>query len=221
MPDLLGDFSYTWPWYLAGLCAYLLGAIPFGVLLTRLAGGGDLRRIGSGNIGATNVLRTGRKGLALLTLFLDGGKGFAAVAGAGFYGPDFCVIAAVMVVVGHMFPLWLGFRGGKGVATGLGVLLGLAWPVALVAMLLWLLVAKLTRYSSLAALIAVPAAPLVLMLELTFQRNDVLPLWLPGLPQFVPALWLIAALVMIRHHANIRRLLTGREPKIGEPPATS
>src|SRR5246127_5603985 len=148
---------------LAAILGYLLGAIPFGLVLTRLAGRGDIRRVGSGNIGATNVLRTGSKGLAALTLLLDLAKGTVAVVIARRWGPQAGLIAAGCAILGHMFPVWLGFRGGKGVATALGVLIPLAWPAALVAALLWLLTAVLFHYSSLAALVgAVARATLAL-----------------------------------------------------------
>src|SRR5215831_8374663 len=130
MPSPLGGFAYTWPFLAGALIAYLLGSIPFGLVLTRLAGYGDIRRIGSGNIGATNVLRTGSKGLAALTLLLDLAKGSAATAMGAVWGQEAALFAAVAVVLGHMFPVWLRFRGGKGVATALGVLIVLAWPVA-------------------------------------------------------------------------------------------
>src|SRR4051794_2669677 len=143
------------PWPSLLLCAalaYLAGSIPFGLVLTRLAGHGDIRRIGSGNIGATNVLRTGDKKLALLTLLLDGAKGAAATLIAARFGPAMAIVAAGASVIGHMFPVWLGFRGGKGVATALGVLFALSWPVGLAAAAVWLVTAVVTRYSSLAAL---------------------------------------------------------------------
>ena len=219
MPDPLGGFAYTWPLYLAAVIAYLVGAIPFGMIITRLAGLGDIRALGSGNIGATNVLRTGRKGLAALTLGLDGGKGALAAFAAGYLGPDFEVVAGLFVVLGHAFPVWLRFRGGKGVATALGVTAALAWPVALAAAALWLATAALFRYSSLASMAAIVAAPPALMLMLSLQRAGDLPYWLPGLPQHVELFAVLAALVLIRHHANIRRLLTRQEPRIGDPRA--
>src|SRR5579885_3795086 len=131
MPGLLGGFDYTWPYYLGAALGYLLGSIPFGLLLTRAAGLGDIRRIGSGNIGATNVLRTGRRGLAAATLLLDAGKGALAVAVAWKFGPSFAAAAALAAVLGHVFPVWLRFKGGKGVATSAGVLLAYNPPVAL------------------------------------------------------------------------------------------
>jgi len=196
--------------YAVALGAYLLGSIPFGLLLTRLAGLGDLRQIGSGNIGATNVLRTGNKGLAALTLLLDGGKGAAAVllarALAPVFAPDLATEAAVAAgaaaVIGHLFPVWLKFRGGKGVATALGVWLALSFPVGAAACATWLAVAALARYSSLASLVALAAAP-------------VYAVWLADPPRA----WLgvlLAILIALRHHANIRRLVTGREPRIGQ-----
>ena len=201
MPDLLGGFAFTWPFYAAALGGYLLGSIPFGLLLTRAAGFGDIRRIGSGNIGATNVLRTGRKGLAAATLLLDGGKGAVATLIAGLWGPDMAILAGGGAMLGHLFPVWLKFKGGKGVATGLGVLLALAWPVGLLACATWLAVAVVFRYSSLAALMAFAAAP-------------VYAWFLSGRQEAQFALFL-AALVWLRHHQNLRRLATGQEPKIG------
>jgi len=181
--------------------AYLLGSIPFGLLLTRLFGAGDLRKIGSGNIGATNVLRTGRKGLAAATLILDGGKGAVAVGLADYFaGPDAAIIAAGAAVLGHLFPVWLRFRGGKGVATTLGVLLAIAWPVGVVACLTWLLIAVTLKYSSLAALVAIGISP-------------VAALFLADEPRALLALFL-AVLVFARHHENIRRLASGSESRI-------
>ncbi|MFI4989033.1 MAG: glycerol-3-phosphate 1-O-acyltransferase PlsY [Alphaproteobacteria bacterium] len=201
MPTPLGDFSYTWPFLAAAVAGYLLGSIPFGLLLTRLAGLGDIRAIGSGNIGATNVLRTGNKALAALTLLLDGGKGAAAVLLGDRLGPDIAVLAGGGAVVGHLFPLWLGFKGGKGVATGLGVLLAAAFPAGLAACATWLAVAALFRYSSLAALVAFALSPLYG--------------WLLGNPQIAQLAAFVAVLVFLRHLGNIRRLLKGEEAKIG------
>ena len=182
---------------------YLAGSIPFGVLITRAMGLGDLRSIGSGNIGATNVLRTGNKRAALATLLLDGGKGAVAVLVArAIAGEPAALVAALCAFLGHLFPVWLGFRGGKGVATFLGIMLALAWPAGIAACLTWLAVAAAFRYSSLAALVAAAAAPLWLAV---FGRSD--------------AIWLavaLALLVFVRHHANIRRLLAGTEPRIGK-----
>jgi len=200
MPGLLGDFGYTWPYYASAVAGYLLGSIPFGLLLTRAAGLGDIRNIGSGNIGATNVLRTGRKGLAAATLLLDGGKGALAVLLGQHWGPDMGIMAGCGALLGHLFPLWLRFRGGKGVATSLGVLLALDWRVGIIACLTWLLVAILFRFSSLAALTALAAAPIAA--------------WFLATRQLAAVALLIAFLVWLRHHQNIRRLLSGKEPKI-------
>ena len=176
------------------LLGYLLGSIPFGLLLTRAAGLGDIRAIGSGNIGATNVLRTGRKGLAGATLLLDGLKGAAAVLIALWLaGQDAALWAGFGAILGHLFPIWLRFRGGKGAATGYGVLIAAAWPVGLGAGAIWLVVAKLARISSLAALASFAAAPI---LAAVLANSGVVKLALA-----------IAVLVFIRHHANIRRLL--------------
>ena len=187
---------------LAAVAGYLLGSIPFGLVLTRLAGLGDIREVGSGNIGATNVLRTGNKVLAALTLILDSGKGGAAAwLAAGAWGMEAGLIAGFAAVLGHNFPVWLKFRGGKGVATTLGVLLVTAWPVGVAACATWLLVAGTFRYSSLAALGALAAAP-------------VYAEYLVGRPVAVMAGGL-AVLAIIRHHENIGRLIRGEESKIG------
>ena len=201
MPDPLGDFSFTWPLYAAFLAAYLLGSIPFGVLLTRLAGAGDLRQVGSGNIGATNVLRTGRKGLAALTLLLDAGKGAAAVAVADhWFGPSMAVFAALGVVAGHIAPVWLRFRGGRGVATAFGVLFVFAWPVGIAAAAVWLGTAALFRYSSLAAILAIGSSPAWAWALVGVAEAEVTGL--------------IAIAVIARHAGNIRRLLKGEESRI-------
>jgi glycerol-3-phosphate acyltransferase PlsY len=192
---------------IAALLGYLLGSIPFGLLLTKLAGLGDIRSIGSGNIGATNVLRTGRKDLALATLLLDGGKGAAAVLIARLFSEDLTVIAGGAAILGHLFPVWLKFKGGKGVATTLGTLIAANWMVGIGACLVWLIMAVLFRYSSLSALIAVAAAPFI-------------ALWLGTVPQALLAAF-AAVLVWIRHHENIRRLLKGEEPKIGRKKAAA
>jgi glycerol-3-phosphate acyltransferase PlsY len=202
MPDPI-SWEFAWPYLVAALAGgYLLGSIPFGLVLTRLAGLGDVRQIGSGNIGATNVLRTGHKGLAAATLLLDAGKGAAAVLLAKLWGPDMALVAAFGAVVGHLFPVWLAFKGGKGVATTLGVLLALSLPLGAASCLLWLLVAGVFRYSSLAALVAVAAAPVISW----FLLADL---------QMVQLTGALAVLVWLRHHENIRRLLSGQEPRIG------
>ncbi len=209
MQDLVGPALGTLA--LVAVSGYLLGSIPFGVILTRLVTGEDVRSIGSGNIGATNVLRTGRKDLALATLILDAGKGAAAylAAQALFPGvPALAAIAGGAAFLGHLFPVWLGFKGGKGVATFFGLLLAAAWPLGLLAGATWLLVAALLRISSLAALLASAAAPIYALL----------PLAVLGLPASAPvaALALLTAvLIWIRHHENIARLLKGTEPRIG------
>ena len=185
----------------AALIGYLLGSIPWGMVLTRAAGRGDIRHIGSGNIGATNVLRTGSKRLALATLLLDLAKGAAAVGIGALWSREAALAAALAVLLGHMFPVWLGFRGGKGVATGFGILLALAWPVALAAALLWLLTALVFQYSSLAALIAALAAAFLAMLFVADR----------GIAAVIAG---VALLVILRHHSNIRRLLAGSESRI-------
>lgn len=191
------------------LLGYLLGSIPFGLLLTRAAGLGDIRKVGSGNIGATNVLRTGRKGLAIATLLLDALKGVAAVLIADQVGELAAVGAAAGAVLGHMFPVWLSFKGGKGVATTLGVMWGLSWPIGAIACAAWLLIAAIFRYSSLAALLTVVIAALAA--------------WLLTDPRAAMLLTLLVPLVWARHHENISRLLKGTEPKIGQkqPVATA
>ena len=189
---------------LAGLGGYLLGSVPFGIVIAKLFGLGDLRQIGSGNIGATNVLRTGNKFAAFLTLVLDIGKGAIAV-GITYLLTDaaYAMLAAgFWAVMGHNFPIWLKFKGGKGVATTLGVLTATAWPVGLAAIGTWLATAAIFRYSSLAALIALAAAP-------------VYSIYLDT-PQHAIMAGLLAALAWVRHHENIRRLLKGEESKIGK-----
>jgi len=184
------------------LLGYALGSIPFGLLLTRAAGLGDIRTIGSGNIGATNVLRTGNKKVAAATLLLDVLKGTApALVAAYLAGPEAGLWAGLGAVLGHMFPVWLSFKGGKAVATAFGVLIAIAWPVALGAALVWLAVAVLARISSLAALAACAAAPVI-----AWFLADIGVVYLS---------FTIAVLVCVRHHANIRRLLDGTEPRIG------
>jgi acyl phosphate:glycerol-3-phosphate acyltransferase len=187
---------------LALLIGYLLGSIPFGLLLTRLAGTSDLRSIGSGNIGATNVLRTGRKDLAAATLLLDALKGTAAVLIGARLSPDGAIIAGLAAFVGHIAPVWLRFKGGKGVATFLGVLFGLHWPVGLAFCAIWLSVAALTRYSSLSALVASATSPLIL-----FALGY-------GGEAFVVGV--MAALLWRKHAENIARLRSGEESRIGQ-----
>ena len=188
---------------------YLLGSIPFGVIITRLGGAGDIRAIGSGNIGATNVLRTGRKDLALLTLLGDGGKGAVAVLLArAFLGEDAAALAGAAAFVGHIFPVWLKFKGGKGVATFFGVMIAAAWPVGLIAGAIWIAVAASLRWSSVAAIAAAALCPTLTVV--LHQR---------------PAVTMLAAfmavIILYRHRENIRRLTKGQEPKIGAktPPA--
>jgi len=188
----------------AGAAGYLLGSIPFGLVLTRMAGLGDIRSIGSGNIGATNVLRTGRKGLALATLLLDSGKGAAAalVMALAMKDPIAGLVAGGFAIIGHNFPVWLKFKGGKGVATTLGVLLAVSWQTGIGACLTWLLVALVFRFSSLAALLSLVAAPFYAW-------------WLGDIPVVLLASFL-AILSIIRHHENITRLARGEESKIGK-----
>lgn len=218
------------PFLVSALIGYFLGSIPFGLILTRLAGYGDIRSIGSGNIGATNVLRTGNKKLAILTLLLDGAKGAAAVfllreifpflpdcrwteCAPPFNccsvpgSPELFLlipfVAAFFALIGHMFPVWLKFKGGKGVATALGSLLALSWPVGLAAMATWLVTASLFRTSSLAALVAVALSP---SFAFFLEENRSIALFCA----------LCAMLIIVKHHGNIRRLLKGEEPKIGQ-----
>ena len=196
------SWEFSWPYLLTALAGgYLLGAIPFGLILTKLAGLGDVRNIGSGNIGATNVLRTGRKGLAAFTLALDTGKGAAAVLIGAYYGPDVMIVAALGALIGHLFPVWLKFHGGKGVATAAGLMLALAWPAALISIAIWLFFAMTFRYSSLAALIATLCIP-------------PLSYWL-STPQIAEFSILLTLLIWYRHIPNIRRLLNGTETRIG------
>lgn len=216
---MAGVAGHIQPGYAAAVLGlgYLLGSIPFGVIVTRLAGAGDLRSIGSGNIGATNVLRTGRRDLALITLVCDGGKAAAAALAAYFWAARtgaFAdpVMAAAMAggaaFFGHLFPVWLRFRGGKGVATFFGTLLAIAWPVGVLAGATWIAMAALFRISSLAALTAAALAPLY-----AFAVHAGYPVI--GVSVFM------AVLIFIRHHQNIGRLLRGQEPRIGQskPPA--
>ncbi len=196
LPQALGAFAF----------GYLLGSIPFGLILTRLAGTTDIRSIGSGNIGATNVLRTGRKGLAAATLLFDILKGTAAVvAVAHFGGGDLAMVAALGVFLGHLFPVWLRFKGGKGVATYIGILLGFSWPTVLAFAAIWLAVAFATRYSSLSALVATAVTPFIV--------------WWGGEPRLAWLFAVLSALVWIMHRANIARLLAGTEGRIGKAEA--
>lgn len=199
-------FSYTawvvsWPYFLAALgFGYLLGSIPFGYVFARLAGLGDIRSIGSGNIGATNVLRTGRKLLAAATLIADVGKGIMAVLAASMWGQDAAALAGLGAFLGHLFPVWLGFRGGKGVATFVGVVGAMVWQVGAVFAVVWLTVAGLTRYSSLAALIGAVITPLA---AIAFDR------WLAA-----GLFMLLAILIVLKHLGNVARLLRGEESRI-------
>jgi len=184
------------------LCGYLLGSIPFGLLLTRAAGGPDVRTIGSGNIGATNVLRTGRTGLAAATLICDALKGTLAVLVIARYASyEASLLAGFGAFIGHLFPVWLNFKGGKGVATYIGLLIGIYWPCAVIFCAIWLVVAVISRYSSLSALIASALTPLAF--------------WLLAQPQAAGWFLLMTVLLWITHRTNIRRLLNGSEGKIG------
>jgi len=215
MNTLASGLPASLPLHLALIAAmaYLLGSIPFGLLVSRLGGAGDIRRIGSGNIGATNVMRTGRKGLAATTLLLDALKGLAAVLLARALSPGYTdyamATAAFMAVFGHCFPIWLGFRGGKGVATGLGVTIALSPLTGLAACLVWLAIAKLSKISSLGGLSAFIAIPILLPALTTYPLFS---------PEPIAAL-LVSVLIFIRHTGNIARILTGQESKIRlDPP---
>jgi len=189
---------------LALTIGYLFGSIPFGVILTKLAGTQDLRTIGSGNIGATNVLRTGRKGLAAATLLGDALKGTAAVLLARYFGGESAaLVAGGFAFLGHLFPIWLGLKGGKGVATYIGILLGLAWPAGVFFCVLWLVAAAVFRYSSLSALVASALTPLFL--------------WFTATPGMTALMAVLTVLLWIKHRENISRLLNGTEGKIGGP----
>ena len=203
MPEFVNG-SLAWPSLVAAfVIGYLFGTIPFGVILTRFAGLGDIRKVGSGNIGATNVLRTGRKGLAAATLVGDALKGTVpTLLMGGLWGPDAAILAAVGAFLGHLFPVWLGFRGGKGVATFIGALIALSPVTALVFAVVWLALAFATRYSSLAALVASVASPLTL--------------WLIGQPRAAGAFVLVVILLWWKHRENIRRLASGTEGRIGQ-----
>lgn len=207
MPDPI-NLAASAPYFLAAfLFGYLLGSIPFGLVLSKLAGLGDVRSIGSGNIGATNVLRTGRKDVAAATLLLDAGKGFAAVLLAAQFGPGTAALAAIGALVGHCYPIWLKFKGGKGVATFLGVVLALSWPHALLFAVVWLGMAFAMRYSSLAALVATVCVPLAAFL---FPEGSFLGAFAIG---EVTAIMVL--LIWWKHRANITRLIKGKESKIG------
>lgn len=201
---------------MAAIAGYLLGSIPFGLLITQRAGLGDIRKIGSGNIGATNVLRTGRRELAAATLILDAAKGAAAVLLARYlWGNDAALIAGVFAFLGHCFPVWLSFKGGKGVAVFIGVLLGLAWPVGLVFCAVWLVIAAAQRYSSLAALTAAVTSPIFAY---------VIGLYDPSVDgtKLAAVAAVLALILVYNHRANIGRLLNNTEPKIGsEKPKAS
>lgn len=202
MPDPI-SWSLDLPYYCAALLfGYACGSIPFGLIITRLAGLGDIRDIGSGNIGATNVLRTGNKKLAAATLLADFAKGLIAVVIAKHWGPDIAVIVALGAILGHIFPIWLKFKGGKGVATYIGVLAALFWPIAVIFCISWLMAAKFMRISSLAALLAVTVTPLWLYV---FQEYQLMELFI-----------LLGLIIFATHHQNIARLLKGEETTIGK-----
>ena len=199
MPDLISSGAILALWALIG---YLIGSVPSGVIIARVMGLGNLREIGSGNIGATNVLRTGSKKAAAATLALDAGKGLAAVLLAMvFAAPDAAQVAGFMAMIGHCFPVWLGFRGGKGVATFFGVVFGLVWPIGIAAAATWLAMAAIFRFSSLAALAASAIAPIVAAV---------------AFPDAFFLMLALCALIFWRHAANIRRLFAGEESKIGQ-----
>ena len=202
MPELLTDSSTL---ILTAILSYLLGSVPFGVLITRFMGLGDLRRIGSGNIGATNVLRTGRKGLAAATLILDGAKGAVAVLLARHFAPELgdhaAMIAGAAAMIGHCYPVWLGFRGGKGVATLLGLALALFWPIGLVFAVVWIGAVLLLRISSLGGMLGAVSAPIAALAL--------------GYPVYAIGLAGLAVIVLWRHRENIARLRAGTEPRIG------
>lgn len=187
---------------LALVAGYLLGSIPFGLILTRAFGAGDLRSIGSGSIGATNVLRTGRKELAVATLLLDGGKGAAAVLIAEAMQPGLGAMAGLAAFIGHCYPVWLRFNGGKGVATALGILLVLSWPIALIAALVWVIVVAASRISSLGGIIAALSAP-----GIAIARGEIV---------LLPLVVALALLIVWKHRANIARLRRGEEPRVGQ-----
>ncbi|GGL53772.1 glycerol-3-phosphate 1-O-acyltransferase PlsY [Wenxinia marina] len=200
MPEIVSPPSVLLLWLVLG---YALGSIPFGIVVARAMGLGDLRKVGSGNIGATNVLRTGNKTAALLTLLLDAGKGAAIVLVArALAGEDAGQVAGVAAFLGHCFPVWLRFKGGKGVATFLGILLAAAWPLGLAACATWLALALALRISSLSALAAAALSPLWA--------------WLLGVPEVIALCLALTVLIFVRHASNIRRLMDGTEPRIGK-----
>jgi acyl phosphate:glycerol-3-phosphate acyltransferase len=203
MPEAM-NWGWAWPYFLAAFAiGYIFGSIPFGLVLTRLAGLGDVRAIGSGNIGATNVLRTGRKGLAAATLIGDALKGTAAVLLMGYvWGPNAAILAALGAFLGHLFPVWLGFKGGKGVATFIGCLIGLKPVAALAFCLIWLASAAVARYSSVSGLVASALTPLML--------------WWLGERQMAELFVVLAVLLWWKHRENIRRLISGTESRIGK-----
>ena len=203
MPDPI-SWEFAWPYYLGALLfGYLLGSIPFGLVFTRMAGLGDIRNIGSGNIGTTNVLRTGKKSLAAATLLGDGLKGTAAVLiVSALYGQEMALVAGFGAFLGHLFPVWLKFKGGKGVATYIGIMLGLFWPMGLLFIAIWIGMALIFRYSSLSALTASLATPV--LLYFVFSRVQLAEMAL-----------LMTVLLWAKHHENIGRLLRGAESKIG------
>jgi glycerol-3-phosphate acyltransferase PlsY len=200
---MISGASISWPNVLLCLAlGYLLGSIPFGVIITRLSGLGDVRKIGSGSIGATNVLRTGNKWAAALTLLLDGGKGFAAVLiGYATFGINGGAVAGIAVVFGHIFPVWLRFNGGKGVATFIGVMLAVCWPAGLLVIATWLIVAYFSKISSLSALIAAVLAPAYTIAFGSFP--------------YALLAFILAVVIFFTHHENIHRLWRGEEPRIG------
>ena len=196
------DWAANAPWYGAAfIVGYLLGSIPFGLLFAWLAGAGDVRKIGSGNIGATNVLRTGKRWAAVATLVCDAAKGALAVFLCGYWGRDMAMLGALGAFIGHIFPVWLGFKGGKGVATALGILLTLYWPAGIAAAATWIAMAAIFRISSLSALVAALLAPVYMALF--------------GQPDFAVLAALLALIVFFTHRENIRRLTNGTEPRIG------
>ncbi|MGI9509366.1 MAG: glycerol-3-phosphate 1-O-acyltransferase PlsY [Geminicoccaceae bacterium] len=209
MIDPLGGPAYWWPFILGFVISYLIGSIPFGLILTRVTGAGDLRAIGSGNIGATNVLRTGRKSLALATLILDMLKGALPVwIGGALFGPDMAVVAGLGTVIGHCFPVWLKFNGGKGVATAAGVVLTLTPLAGLLVLVVFAVIVALTRYVSLGSILAsASAAPAAFLL---------------GQVQPAELYLLIALVIIVKHHENLRRLIAGNESKLsfGKSPPT-